>query len=235
MWNIRVIPRLDIKGPNLVKGISFDGFRVLGTPNDLARTYYEEGADELIYYDTVASLYQRNSLAEIVTRTAQEVFIPLTVAGGLRSVEDIRKILHAGADKVAINTAAVANPKLIQEAAKTFGSQCIVASVEAKRLPNARYEAWVDYGRQPTGVDVMEWVKQVVDLGAGEILVTSIDREGTGFGYDLDLIAGIAQQVTVPVIACGGAGRREHLIEAVRQLVPKIPNVFLVIIGDNER
>lgn len=214
-FNVRVIPRLDIKGPNLVKGIHFDGFRVLGTPDDFARIYYEEGADELLYYDTVASLYQRNSLADIVQRTAEELFIPLTVAGGLRTIDDIRAILRSGADKVAINTAAIANPDLIRIAAETFGSQCIVASIEAKRLPDGEYEAWVDYGRQPTGVNAVEWAERTVELGAGEILVTSIDREGTGRGYDLELTARIARRVPVPVIASGGAGRAEHVMEAV--------------------
>ena len=215
MQNVRIIPRLDIKGPNLVKGISFDGYRVLGRPEDFAQTYYEEGADELIYYDTVASLYQRNSLDEIVRRTAEEIFIPLTVAGGLRTLEDIRRVLRAGADKVAINTAAIARPDLIREAAETFGSQCIVISIEAKRLDGGRYEAWVDYGRQPTSVDAVVWAQRAVERGAGEVLVTYIDREGTGRGYDLELTAEIARRVRVPVVACGGAGRAEHFVETV--------------------
>ena len=214
---VRVIPRLDIKGPNLVKGLSFDAYRVLGTPDYFARTYYGEGADELIYYDTVASLYQRNSLAEIVRRTADDIFIPLTVAGGLRTIEDIRNILRSGADKVAINTAAVADPELIRNAAETFGSQCIVLSIEAKRLENGDYEAWVDYGRQPTSVDAVDWAQRGVELGAGEILVTSIDRDGMGRGYDIELISRIATAVPVPVIACGGAGKKEHVVEVIKQ------------------
>ena len=215
--NIRIIPRLDIKGPNLVKGLSFDGYRVLGSAEEFARTYYEEGADELIYYDAVASLYRRNSLIDIVRRTAKDVFIPLTVAGGLRTIEDIRVVLRAGADKVAINTAAVANPEFVRSAAKTFGSQCIVVSIEAKRLSEGRYEAWVDYGRQPTGVDALEWAQRAVDLGAGELLITSIDREGMGTGYDVDLVSSVAERVPVPVIACGGAGRKEHVVEVVEK------------------
>lgn len=215
--NLRVIPRLDIKGPNLVKGLSFDGYRVLGTAERFARVYYEEGADELIYQDAVASLYQRNSLAEIVQRTAREIFIPLTVVGGLRSVDDIRAILRSGADKVGINTAAVANPELIRQASKTFGSQCIVVSIEAKRLADGRYEAWVDYGRQPTGVDALAWAQRAVELGAGELLVTSIDREGMGSGYDLELISKISALVPVPVIACGGAGRKNHIVEVATE------------------
>jgi cyclase len=218
--NIRVIPKLDIKGPNLVKGLSFDGYRALGTAETFARIYYEEGADELIYHDAVASLYQRNSLKEIVSRTAKEIFIPLTVAGGLRTIADIREILRAGADKVAINTAAVANPELIRSAARTFGSQCIVASIEAKRLDSGNYEVWVDYGRQPTGVNALEWAQQVVDLGAGEILVTSIDREGMCNGYDTELTSKIATSVPVPVIACGGAGRKSHVIDLVKNGCP---------------
>ena len=213
--NIRIIPRLDIKGPNLIKGLSFDGYRALGTADYFARTYYEEGADELFYYDAVASLYQRNNLTEIVKRTAREIFIPLTVAGGLRSVDDIREILRSGADKVSINTAAIANPGLIRDAARTFGSQCIVVGIEAKKLQDGKYEAWVDYGRQPTGVDAVEWAEKAVDLGAGELFVTSVDREGMGRGYDTELVSLISSRVPVPVIACGGAGTKEHLAEVV--------------------
>ena len=211
--NCRVIPRLDIKGPNLVKGLSFDGYRALGTAEYFARVYYEEGADELIYYDSVASLYQRNSLQEIVSKTAKEIFIPLTVAGGIRSMSDIRDILRAGADKVAINTAALQNPQLIRDASNSFGSQCIVVSIEAKRLSDGSYEAWCDYGRQPTGIDVFEWVEQAVDLGAGEVLVTSVDRDGMCSGYDIELNKKIAEMVPVPVIACGGAGSTKDVIE----------------------
>ena len=214
---VRVIPRLDIKGPNLVKGLSFDGYRVLGTAERFARIYYEEGADEIIYQDAVASLYQRNSLEEIVRRTSSEIFVPLTVVGGLRTVDDIRSILRAGADKVAINTAAIANPDLISAASRTFGSQCIVVSIEAKWLSDGKSEAWVDYGRQPTGVDAIEWAQRAVELGAGELLVTSIDREGMGTGYDTDLISTLSGLVTVPVIACGGAGRKEDIVDLITQ------------------
>lgn len=214
---VRVIPRLDIKGPNLVKGLSFDGYRVLGTAERFARIYYEEGADEIIYQDAVASLYQRNSLEEIVRRTSSEIFVPLTVVGGLRTVDDIRSILRAGADKVAINTAAIANPDLISAASRTFGSQCIVVSIEVKWLSDGKYEAWVDYGRQPTGVDAIEWAQRAVELGAGELLVTSIDREGMGTGYDTDLISTISGLVPVPVIACGGAGRKEDIVDLITQ------------------
>ncbi len=212
---IRVIPRLDIKGPNVVKGVHLEGLRVLGRPELFAARYYQEGADELIYMDAVASLYGRNSLEDIVRRTAEQVFIPLTVGGGIRSVDDIRSILRAGADKVAINTAAIKDPTLIAAGADAFGSQCIVLSVEARRLPSGRYECLTDSGREKTGKDVVEWIHAAVTLGAGEILLTSVDQEGTGRGYDIALTREIATAVNVPVIAAGGAGCVEHVREVV--------------------
>jgi cyclase len=215
--NIRIIPRLDIKGPNLVKGIHLEGLRVLGKPEDFAHFYYQNGADELIYQDAVASLYGRNSLIEIIKKTAKQIFIPLTVGGGLRSVEDIRMVLRAGADKVAINTAAIQRPELIREAVLAFGSSTIVVSIEAIKNPDGRYEAYVDYGRESTGVDVFEWAKQVVDQGAGELLVTSIDRDGTGHGYDLGLIRKIAETVPIPVISLGGAGTLDHITDVIQE------------------
>jgi len=217
MKSVRVIARLDIKGPNLVKGIQFDGYRVLGTAEEFADLYYREGADELIYQDVVASLYRRNSLLEIIRRTAKKIFIPLTVAGGIRSIENIREILRAGADKVAINTAATENPNLISEAAKVFGSQCIVSSIEAFRKKDDKYEAWVDYGRQTTNLDAIEWAKQVESLGAGEILLTSINYDGMGKGYDLELIKKVSSSVNIPVIACGGAGKKDDFSQAVKE------------------
>ena len=213
--SVRIIPRLDIKGPNLVKGIHFEGLRVLGKPEQFARLYYESGADELMYLDAVASLYGRNSLLEIVRRTADEIFIPLCVGGGLRSVDDIRTVLRAGADKVSINTAAVRRPELVREASHTFGSSTIVVSIEAIRRPDGTYEAYTDYGRERSGLDAIEWAKRAVELGAGELVVTSIDREGTGRGYDMSLTRTIADAVPVPVIASGGAGRVEHVAEVV--------------------
>ena len=214
---MRIIPRLDIKGPNLVKGIHFEGLRVLGKPEDFARYYYENGADELIYMDAVASLYGRNSLLDIVEKTSREIFIPLTVGGGLRSVEDIRTVLRAGADKVSLNTAAIARPELIREAAHAFGSSTIVVSIEAIRKPNGAYEAHVDYGRQGTDVDAIEWAMRVVELGAGELVVTSINKEGAGKGFDLDLSRKIAQAVPIPVIAGGGAGRVRDVYDVITQ------------------
>ena len=215
--NIRIIPKLDIKGPNLVKGIHLEGLRVLGKPEQFARYYYENGADELIYMDAVASLYGRNSLLDIVEKTAREIFIPLTVGGGLRTVDDIRAVLRAGADKVSLNTAAIARPELIREASRAFGSSTIVVSIEAIRRPDNTYEAYVNYGRDKTDIDVFDWAKQAVDLGAGELMVTSIDREGTGKGFDIQLTRNIAETVPVPVIAAGGAGRLEHVSEVINE------------------
>lgn len=215
--NVRIIPRLDIKGPNLVKGIHFEGLRVLGKPERFARYYYENGADELIYMDVVASLYGRNSLLEIVERTAREIFIPLTVGGGLRSVEDIRTVLRAGADKVSLNTAVIGRPELIREAARMFGSSTIVVSIEAIRNSNGTYEAYVDYGRQRTGVDAFEWAALAVELGAGELMVTSINNEGTGKGFDLELTRRIAEAVPIPVIAGGGAGKVSDVLDVITQ------------------
>jgi imidazole glycerol-phosphate synthase subunit HisF len=212
---IRIIPRLDIKGPNLVKGIHLEGLRVLGKPEAFARYYYESGADELFYMDAVASLYERNSLLHIIERTSQAVFIPLTVGGGLRSVADIRQALRAGADKVAINTAAVRRPELIREAAEAFGSSTIVVAIEAIRQADGRYECFTDCGRERTGLEAIGWAVRAAELGAGELVVTSVDREGTGKGYDLELTRAIADAVSIPVIAHGGAGQVEHVAQVV--------------------
>ncbi|MDA0735397.1 MAG: imidazole glycerol phosphate synthase cyclase subunit [Chloroflexi bacterium] len=211
--SLRIIPRLDIKGPNLVKGIHLEGLRVLGKPERFARYYYEQGADELLYMDVVASLYQRNNLSDIVSRTAREIFIPLTVGGGLRTLDDIRNILRAGADKVSLNTAAIHRPELITEAAHQFGSSTIVVSIEAIKKPDGSYEAYTDNGREYTGVDVFKWAVQAAELGAGELLVTSVDHEGTGQGFDLELTRRISESVSIPVIACGGGGKIIHVAE----------------------
>ncbi|MGE0456259.1 MAG: imidazole glycerol phosphate synthase subunit HisF [Vicinamibacteria bacterium] len=212
----RIIARLDIKGPNLVKGIHLEGLRVIGDPAEHAVRYYREGADELIYIDIVASLYGRNSLLEVVEQTASQIFVPLTVGGGVRSLEDIRRLLRAGADKVAINTTALRRPELLTEASRVFGSQAIVLSIEAKRRPNGGWEAYTDNGREKTGVDAVAWAQRGVELGAGEILLTSVDAEGTRRGFDLDLIRAIGPAARVPVIACGGAGGAEHIAQAAR-------------------
>lgn len=208
---IRIIPRLDIKGPNLVKGIHLEGLRVLGKPEHFAQYYYENGADELIYMDVVASLYGRNSLLHIIERTSNNIFIPLTVGGGLRTLDDIRTVLEAGADKVSINTAAIQRPELIKEASRRFGSSTIVISIEAIKKSDGCYEAYTDNGREKTGVDVFEWASRVVDLGAGEIMITSIDQEGAGKGFDLELTRKVSESVPIPVIACGGAGKLTHI------------------------
>lgn len=213
---VRIIPRLEIKGPNLVKGVRFEGLRVLGKPESFARHYYDAGADELIYIDAVASLLGRNSLLDIVERTARDVFVPLTVGGGLRNLDDIRDVLRAGADKVALNTAAVRRPDLVSEAARKFGSSTVVVSIEAIRHADGRYEAYTDFGREATGIDAIEWAGRAVALGAGELLVTSIDRDGTGTGYDLELTRRIAEAQPVPVIAGGGAGAPEDVLAVVR-------------------
>ena len=208
---VRIIPRLDMKGPNLVKGIHLEGLRVLGKPERFARYYYENGADELIYMDVVASLYRRNSLLDIISRTSREIFIPLAVGGGLRTIDDIRTVLRAGADKVSLNTAAINRPELISEAARRFGSSTIVISIEAIKRPDGTYEAYTDNGRESTGVDACEWAVRAAEYGAGELIVTSIDREGTGSGFDLELTREVAQSVSIPVIACGGAGKASHI------------------------
>jgi cyclase len=215
--NVRLIPRLDIKGPNLIKGIHLEGLRVVGDPQQFARRYYEEGADELLYMDIVASLYGRNNLTEIVRRTASEVFVPMTVGGGIRSVDDAKELLRAGADKVAINTAAVARPELIREVSRRFGSQCMVLSIEAKSVAPGKWEAYTDNGRERTGLDVVSWARRAVELGAGEILVTSVDREGTRKGFDLDLVRAVSTSVPVPVIASGGMGMPEHMIQVLEK------------------
>ncbi len=215
--SVRLIPRLDIKAPNLVKGVHLEGLRVLGDPARFARFYYQQGADELLYMDIVASLYQRNTILELVQATSREIFIPLTVGGGLRSLEDMRRALGRGADKVAINTAALARPELIREAAREFGSSAVVVSIEAKRRSDGGYEAYCDCGRERSGREVVEWACRACELGAGEILLTSIDQEGTGGGYDLELTRLVSRAVPVPVIACGGAGQPGHLVQVVRE------------------
>ena len=216
MKKLRLIARLDVKDENLVKGIQLEGLRKLGNPNDFAQRYYEQGIDELLYIDIVASLYNRNNLSDIVRKTVDEVFIPVCVGGGLRSVEDVRAILAAGADKVAINTAAIKRPALITEVAEAFGSQCMVLSIQAKRSRTwpGRWEAYYDNGRAHSGYDVVEWAKRGAALGAGEILLTSVDCEGLQAGMDLELIRAVTEAVSVPVICGGGVGCGDDIADA---------------------
>ena len=215
MSAIRLIARLDVKGPNLIKGVHLEGLRVLGDPHAFSRQYYAGGADELIYMDLVASLYGRSKLADIVSRVAHDVFIPMTVGGGIRNVDDVGDLLRAGADKVAVNTAAVRRPELITEIAKRFGSQCMVLSVEAKRQAGDTWEVYTDCGRERSGKDVVTWVRTAIDLGAGEVLLTSIDHEGTRRGFDTELISAVSSISSVPIIASGGYGEPGHLKPAV--------------------
>ncbi|MBI3251923.1 MAG: imidazole glycerol phosphate synthase subunit HisF [Candidatus Omnitrophica bacterium] len=231
MKKIRIIPRLDIKGPNLVKGIHLEGLRVLGKPEVFTRKYYEDGADEILYIDSVASLYGRNHLSEIVRKAAENIFIPLIVGGGVRSVEDIRGLLRSGADKIAVNTAALKNPDLIRQAAKSFGSQCVVVSIVAIRRGRGCYECLTDNAREKTGVDAIEWAKKAEALGAGELLVTSVDREGTGSGYETDLLRPICEQAKIPVIAFGGAGTSEHVLDVTRAGVDAVAAASLFHYG----
>ena len=213
---IRLIARLDVKNDHLVKGIQLEGLRKLGDPHDFAADYYRQGVDELLYMDIVASLYNRNNLSAIVRRTTDDVFIPITVGGGLRSVEDVRHILAMGADKVAINTAAIKRPELITEVAEAFGSQCMVLGIEAKkRRDGPGYEAYYDNGREHSGKDVIEWARRGVALGAGEILLTSMDRDGSRDGFDCHLTRSVARAVDIPVIASGGVGKLEHFAEGI--------------------
>ena len=214
MARIRIIPRLDIKGPNLIKGIRLEGLRVVGDPHEFALRYYEQGADELVFMDIVASLYQRNNLTDIIARAANRVFIPITVGGGIRSIDDVNTLLRSGADKVAINTAAIARPGLISEVSKRYGAQCMVLSVEAKQNGPGRWEAYTDNGREHTGLDVIEWIERAVALGAGEILLTAVDKEGTRKGLDLQLLRAVTARVEVPVITSGGFGPVEELAGA---------------------
>jgi len=214
--NIRLIARLDVKGPNLIKGIHLEGLRKIGDPNLFAKKYYEQGIDEIIYMDIVASLYERSNLLNIVRRTTENVFIPITVGGGVRSVEDVREVLRSGADKVAVNTAAIKRPGLISEISRMFGSQCMVLSIEAKRTGKNQWEAYCDNGREKTGMDVIAWAKQGYSLGAGEILLTSVDMEGTGKGFDIDLVREVSTAVSIPIIASGGMGSCSDLEKVVK-------------------
>lgn len=211
----RIIPCLDVAAGRVVKGVRFKNLVDQGDPAESALRYAEQGADEIVFLDITAAPERRDTDLEWVRRTAERVFIPLSVGGGVRSVEDARQLLLAGADKVGINTAAVARPELLRELAERFGSQCVVLSVDAKRLESGRWEVVTHGGREPAGLDALEWIERAVELGAGEILLTSIDADGTQEGYDLPLLEAVTARVRVPVIASGGAGEPKHLAEAL--------------------
>ena len=236
---VRLIPRLDIKGPNLIKSIQLEGLRIIGDPNFYAKKYYNQGADELLYMDCVASLYGRNSLKKLITKSTENVFIPITVGGGIRQISDMIEMLEAGCDKVSVNTAAIENPTLIQEASKYFGSQCIVSAIDAKSVfdlseadlevltandgyeevsldKSSRWEVYTHGGRNRTGIDAVKWAKLMSKLGAGELLVTSMDQDGHKSGYDIQQLFEISSSVQIPVIASGGAGEYQHLFDALQ-------------------
>lgn len=215
--NVRLIARLDIKGNKLIKGINLEGLRVIGIPNDYALKYYIDGIDELVLMDAVASLYGRNQLYDTIESAVKDIFVPITVGGGVRSVEDATQILRAGADKVAINTSALKNPELLRTLARRFGSSCVVLSVEAKQIGHHKWEAYMNNGRERSGRNVLEWVREAVSLGIGEILLTSIDREGTRKGFDLALVKAVTSVVSIPIIASGGMGQIEDLSIVVRE------------------
>jgi len=215
----RIIPCLDVDAGRVVKGVKFVGIRDAGDPVEVAKRYNEEGADELVFLDITASSDDRETIVHVVEDVASQVFIPLTVGGGIRTKEDIRRMLNAGADKVGINTAAIFNPEFVREAAESFGSQCIVVAIDAKKVSDSpvKWEIFTHGGRKPTGIDAVEWAKKMVAFGAGEILLTSMDRDGTRDGFDLALTAAVSEAVNVPVIASGGVGNLDHLADGVQQ------------------
>lgn len=217
MAKVRIIARIDVKGPNVIKGVHLEGLKVVGDPNEISQRYYAEGIDELLYMDTVASLYGRNSLLDVVRHTSKGVFVPIIVGGGIRSVDDARDALRSGAEKVAVNTAAIHEPELLSAIAQRFGSQCITLSIEAKQRSQNKWEAYTENGRERTGLDVIEWAKKGVSLGAGEILLTSVDQEGTRKGFDADLVRAVSSAVNVPVIASGGFGNTDDFIKVVKE------------------
>ena len=217
MLKMRVIPCLDVKDGRVVKGVNFVDLVDAGDPVEQARVYDREGADELTFLDITASHENRDTIYDVVRRTAEQVFMPLTVGGGVRAVEDIRKLLLAGADKVSINTAAIHRPEFVQEAAEKFGAQCIVVAIDAKQVEPGRWEIFTHGGRKATGIDAVEWAKRMESYGAGEILLTSMDRDGTKSGFDLALTRKVADGLRIPVIASGGVGTLDHLVEGIRE------------------
>jgi len=209
MSKIRLIARIDIKNEYVIKGVQFEGLRKLGNPNEFAKKYYDQGIDEIVMMDAVASLYDRNNLSEIIDKACKEVFVPITVGGGIRKIADVKSALHSGASKVVINTQAIKNPQFITQAAKIFGRQCIVGSIEAKKI-NDSWEAYIDNGRERTGINAIEWAFKLQDLGAGEIMITSVDKEGTKSGLDLSLIQQL-EKLKIPLVVSGGIGNLSHI------------------------
>lgn len=216
MLSKRIIPCLDVKDGRVVKGVNFVNLRDAGDPVEIAKKYSDEGADEICFLDITASNEERETMIDVVERTAAQVFVPLTVGGGVRTLNDVRQILLAGADKVSINTAAVKNPDFVKEAADKFGSQCIVVAIDARSVGDSKWEVFTHGGRNPTGIDAVEWAQKMEDYGAGEILLTSMDKDGTKSGYDLPLTKTISRNLRIPIIASGGAGNLEHLSDGVK-------------------
>jgi len=217
LYTKRIIPCLDVKDGRVVKGTNFVGLRDAGDPVELAARYDKERADELVFLDITASSDKRDTIVDVARGCASQVFIPFTIGGGIRTVEDMRKMLKAGADKTSLNTAAVKNPSVIREGAEKFGRQCVVLAVDARRSGDYRWEVYVNGGRTPTGIDCLEWVKRATELGAGEILLTSMDADGTKSGYDIELTRAVSEAVDVPVIASGGAGKLEHFYDVLTE------------------
>lgn len=213
----RIIPCLDVKDGRVVKGVNFVNLTDVGDPVDAAKAYYEAGCDELVFLDITATHEERDTTVDMVRRVAEQVFIPFTVGGGIRSVEDMNKMLKAGADKVSVNSSAVANPQLIADCAEKFGNQCVVVAVDSKKVEDGSWHVFVAGGRKDTGIDLLDWAKKVVSLGAGEILLTSMDKDGTKSGFDIEMLNAVANVVTVPIIASGGAGNSQHILEVFEQ------------------
>lgn len=213
----RIIPCLDVKDGRVVKGVNFVNLTDVGDPVDAAKAYYEAGCDELVFLDITATHEERDTTVDMVRRVAEQVFIPFTVGGGIRSVEDMNKMLKAGADKVSVNSSAVANPQLVADCAEKFGNQCVVVAIDAKKVEDGSWHVFVAGGRKDTGIDLLDWAKKVVSLGAGEILLTSMDKDGTKSGFDIEMLNAVANVVTVPIIASGGAGNSQHILEVFEQ------------------
>ncbi|QKJ22261.1 imidazole glycerol phosphate synthase subunit HisF [Poseidonibacter lekithochrous] len=217
MNKIRVISRIDVKNEFVIKGIHLEGLRKVGDPNILAKKYYDEGIDEIVFMDAVAAYYDRNSLSHIIEKACKDVFVPITVGGGIRTINDISNALKVGADKIAINTKAVQDPEFIKKASEIFGSQCIVSSIVSKKIDSNKWEVYIDNGREPTGIDVLEWAKKVEELGSGEIMLTSIDKEGTKRGFDIELNKAVSEIVSIPVISSGGMGKLNDAVDLLKK------------------